>query len=577
VDAKKKKGKTSKKKVNKTKDNHDSEKKFDEDIIKEKVDDEGESTIQELDNIAVLHSYIKQDQFVLLYVHHEDSDESEEVLEEFRKTEQKLRGYAHFLLINCAKEQFQNEVTPMCQNEADSGIFPLISGFVPPSTRFNPYTKEVQQNQETPFGERKKTEKGMSKFVTSNIPNFVSSITKSKEYDTKLRSKKAINKVVLFSEKNTPPVLFKALATKFKDKIDFFFADSTKLRKKTKELKITDFPTIMVYSDVSEDGEKLAESKVITYEGKNNIEELIKFLIPYALAEPFDPKSSEKPQYQRRGKYTFVNHKNYTRGFIEDYRAQVVFFEKDFKNIQQKFETIASVLHGPTNVVFFNCDTPQSQEIAKEKFGVTKFPKLLVFSTGAEKNKETALDISVNTEEDEIVNIIEGTEIKDNLREASESVLSSLIVNNALQLNKITLVYLYEGEEDEVPLSFRSISTNPIFAENFEFIAFKDPGAMTLQQFQVPRLPVIIGGLPPPEGQEGSDAEGQGSLRTMIYQGDINDYFELLEYNLGVLQTFFPDSKSQRKTTERTAEASTNFQEVTYDNFDDICESMKGL
>jgi len=155
---------------------------------------------------------MRQDQFSLLFVHHEDNQGSVTALKEFNKSEKKLRGYANFLVIGCHNEEFQNDATPFCLNEPDSDTFPLISGFVPPTTRFNPYTKKIEENKEISFANRPKTEKAMSKFVTTNIPNFVNPIAKGKEYDSQIKSNKKINKIVLFSEKSTVPVLFKALA-----------------------------------------------------------------------------------------------------------------------------------------------------------------------------------------------------------------------------------------------------------------------------------------------------------------------------------------------------------------------------
>jgi hypothetical protein len=462
----------------------------------------------------------------------------------------------------------------LCEQEPDSGIFPLISGFTPPANRFNPYTKKVEDNTEVPYGTRKKTENVISKFVISSIPNFVSSIAKSKDYDKKIREdKKTINKVVLFSEKDNVPGMFKALATHFRDQIDFYFVNSQKLRKKIKELKISEFPAILIYHDYDESGEQLEERKVVTYSGSNEIQDLIKFLVPFSLSEKLSGKNKfegEKPISQRRGKYTFVTHKNYTKGVMEDYRTQIIFFHKQFDEIQTVFEDVAKTIHGPTNVVFFNCTDEESENVAKEKFGVKKFPRVIVFSTNSEKKPENSLEISSVVDSEDIINIVTNTEIKDNIREVSDSSISSIFLNNAIQLRKVTLIYLYRDEEDEVPLSFKSISANPLFKDKFDFIALKDPSPQTVQQFQVPKLPTIIGGIPPPEGVDATTPEGQGMVQTMIYQGSLEDYFELLEYQLGVLRLVFPPDPSEDSSQKRQAEITVEFQEVTKDNFEEI-------
>jgi hypothetical protein len=550
-----------------------------EEIVKEVIEeiDDTNSTIISLSNFAQLMFFIKQDQLSLLYVHHEDDVNAVSGLREFKKTERKLRGYAHFLILPCHDESFQTEQTPMCNKEPNSGIFPLISSFVPPTTRLNPYTKEVEDNREVPFSGGSKTERSISKFLTSNLPNFVTPITKSKEYDSLTSSSKKINKAVLFSEKSISPVLYKALASKFKDRLDFYFVDATKLGKKVKKLGIDTYPTIIVYVSVDNDGEKVEEHKTVTYKGGNEIHELYEFMNQYALVDKFDPNSVGKPQYQKRGPYTLVNHKNYTRGLMEDYRAQVVFFDKSYANVKEKFENVAEELHGPANIVFFDCSSEQAQRLVEEKFEVKKFPKIMVWSTGTVKKHSTALEISISNDAENIINLVSETEIKDKLKEVSDTMLSSIIVNNAVQLGKMTIAYLYEGDDHEVPLSYKSMSSNPIFEDKVEFLALKSPNKMTLQQFHVPKLPVLIGGVPPSSDFDRNDPESQGEVRTMLFQGDIEDYFQLLEYNLGILQTFFPNSIEEEKEVERTSEATTEFEEITSDNFDEICESKRGF
>jgi myo-inositol catabolism protein IolC len=65
----------------------------------EKMDDP-ESTLQHLENIGQLHMFMKQDIFSLLIMYHEDDPASVKALQQIKKVEKKLRGYAHFLAIN---------------------------------------------------------------------------------------------------------------------------------------------------------------------------------------------------------------------------------------------------------------------------------------------------------------------------------------------------------------------------------------------------------------------------------------------------------------------------------------------
>ena len=548
--------------------------------------------------------YAKEDKPSLMFMYHEDDEPSMQALEEFKKTESKLRGFAHFVTIGCHQEGFP-DMMPACKQEINSGVYPLISVMAPPYRRKNPYTKQLEDNKEVPYGNRPRTSKSMSKFLQSNIPNFSELISKGSDYDDKVLNSKAINKVVLFSEKldksKQPPVLYKALTNHFKDRLEFYNIDTQKLKKRVKSMNITDFPTILVHANYDSESQELDQGEnnlenlmkaasesefeviesenIVKYTGSIDILELIKFLEVLALNSKYDADVSSKPNEERRSKYTIVNHSNYTKGFINDYRTQVVFFDESFDGIKEKFDHVAEELHGPANIVFFDCKTKQSKDIAKENFNIKKFPNILVFSTGVEKDVDNSLEISPSIDADDLVSLIMETEMKDNLKDVSDSMISSVILTNALQLRKMTLVYLYEdnSRSDEIPLAFKALSMHPRFVDNVDFVAIKNPGEMTRQQFQVRKLPIIIGGLPPPEGMDASNPEGGGNIQTMVYQGDVNDFYELLSYNLGAINMFYPQSEEEQKAKEKTSVETIPFQEVTATNFDEICESRKGL
>jgi len=438
------------------------------------------------------------------------------------------------------------------------------------------------------------------KFNVKNLPKFVEIIKKSKQYESKVvRGAKKINRVVLFSqedefdtegEESSLSELYKELATQHKNLVDFFYVDPTKARKKTKELKISSYPALFVYSNYDQLGME-KENEVVAYNGEYELSQLSEFLEPFLSINKYDHKLAGLPLWRRPSKGTFVNYKNFTNlGWTadeeetnpftskNDHRAQVVFFNTDFEGVRESFEEVVDEIHGSVNVIYFDCASQEAQEFVKEKFGLSRFPRVLVYASDSEKNSESALEISAATDSEDIVGIVIETEIKDNIREVSDSVVSSLIMNNAIQMRKITLAYMYDGEEDEVPLAFRSISSAPIFKDKFEFLALKNPSQQTRQQFQVQKLPTIIGGVPPPEGVEQNTQDGQTSIQIMIYQGDLEDYYQLLDYHMSVIMSFFPqDFQNDVNDANRVPKTIVEFQELTANNFDEICESKKGL
>ena len=463
------------------------------------------------------------------------------------------------MLIGCHNEAFQNENIKIWKESKDSSIFPIISGIVPIALRFNPYTKKIENNNEVPFTSKTKDENSISKFITSKIPNFAETIRTEKEYQEKIEGGDKMNKVILFSEKKDSPTIYKALATHFRDRLQFFFIDFSQKKPKIKGLKDITPPKIIVHVGFDNEGEANEKKEIVKFEGEIKFEAISKFLDSYALNHKYDPNSSKRPFALKRSSHTIVNFRNYTKGFVEDYRAQVVFFDKSFDAVKEKFETVAKTLHGPANVIFFDCSSEESQKIAKEKFGVKSYPKLLVFASKAEKDATSSLEINLNTEVEDMVKLIKETEIKDNLRDVSDSVISSVIVTNAAQFKKVTLVYLFQGEEDEVPLSFRAVSAHPIFANNFDFIALNNPSTGTIKSFQVQKLPIVMGGLPAIGAFATDNPEAANSVRTIVYQGNIDDYFEFLEYTLGINEMVFPKPNEEVKTEHKSSSKKARF------------------
>ncbi|CEM25166.1 unnamed protein product [Vitrella brassicaformis CCMP3155] len=88
------------------------------------------------------------------------------------------------------------------------------------------------------------TKKDLAGHLTRHIPSNVVVIEPAK-MDEFLTTHIAVPKVLLFSNKQKPPVLFNALSNEFKDKLDFGFI-SQEHTELVKKFKVTTFPKLLV-------------------------------------------------------------------------------------------------------------------------------------------------------------------------------------------------------------------------------------------------------------------------------------------------------------------------------------------
>ena len=112
---------------------------------------------------------------------------------------------------------------------------------------------------------------------------------------TKIKSIEEIQKfdkegkplVVLFSNKNSNPSLFKSLGIELNDKLRFLFVDGSN-ENLNKEFKISTLPKIIVIKPIDEEEETLQE-RTIEYDGRLKKIDLISFLSKYATGN-YKPK-----------------------------------------------------------------------------------------------------------------------------------------------------------------------------------------------------------------------------------------------------------------------------------------------
>jgi len=195
---------------------------------------------------------------------------------EYEKAATNLKGIIRVGGVNCDEEK------ELC------GYFG-IKGF--PTIKLFPAEGSVNKGQptKTPMDyNNQRTAAPIVNFALGYLPSYVATLTPTTIKKFLSDSSKA--KVLLFTEKDKTPNLYKALSVDFVNRLQFGEVRKTHTQL-VKEFSVETFPTIMV---IKVDGEQ------VVYGGKMDHSSLMQFLTPFALPSTSSQKSPPPEQQQKK-------------------------------------------------------------------------------------------------------------------------------------------------------------------------------------------------------------------------------------------------------------------------------------
>lgn len=337
--------------------------------------------LTELLDFAILQFY---------YVPH--STNSKIVAEELIKVNKRIDNLAIIAAINC--EDFQPANFKHCKTtDYKKDSFPKLRLFVPPEKRFDYETRTLKKHLDMPYTEKDMKEITIFNFISQNIPN------KSQQLNsfnlTPFLNSDAMNKVILFTDKQYPGLLFRGLTNNYYDRLLF-----GTVHKSEKEIVdrfgITSFPSLMIYK-TTDRNMLMNEPEILHYTlNPNNIEKIMEFFNPHTLLEKryitskrgIPDESGE--DLARNMEFMEIDKTNYQR-FFERYahkKIMVLFHTKNKLKISVKKYLMES--HDYFLNVFINCKG--ERDFCKDTFGVEKFPSLRLY-------EENSFNSSIQEEE----------------------------------------------------------------------------------------------------------------------------------------------------------------------------------
>ena len=337
------------------------------------------------------------------YVPH--SKNSQIAGEEIFKLNKRIEHLGLIAAINC--EEFTPEDFKHCKKNEYNDAFPRIRLFVPPEKRYNYEEKKIKKHLDIPFTEKEITEKALFNFMTVNTPN------RSQKLDSysivPFLDSDSMNKIILFTNKHYPGVMFRGLTNNYYDKILFGTVHSSETDL-IKKYNITTFPTLMAYR-TQEKEYLLNEPEIEFFTGNpNNVQSLVEFMDKYQLQEKryiSHQRGIPEPDAEdlaRKFDFMEIDKANFLR-FFEKYQHKKIMVLFHTKNkLKMSVKKYLFQLHGAFLNVFLNCKG--EKDFCSSTFGVNEYPTVRLYeehtfnmnleSFGNWKNY-TEFDVSTNT------------------------------------------------------------------------------------------------------------------------------------------------------------------------------------
>lgn len=165
-------------------------------------------------------------------------------------------------------------------------------------------------------------------------------------------------------------------------------------------------------------------------------------------------------------------------------------------------------------VFYLNESAPEFQDQKKKYKLGSRLPHLRFYKNnlfGEEKN-EKSFEIFINEKLDAIIDEVhEG--IDHDVRETSEKIMMNVASSYALEEKKTVVFYIYES--GRVSIHLKALSGLSILKDDFVFISVTSPSDDMMKQFQIQKIPTIVGILPP-------TPDAPDSIPQFMYGGSIN-------------------------------------------------------
>jgi len=272
------------------------------------------------------------DSTYMLYYYSKRSNNSIIGAAQLQIIDRKLDFLAKILFIDC--EEVEIEEFPSCNTsnnkKPEFDYFPRIRLLIPNSIKFNDQ-KEIIPHNEIGFNKEFVSDKTLFEFITENIISF--SVRLNTDNFNILEKQSFFNKVILFTEKESTPLIYKGLSNYFYDRIVFSEVDKNQTNL-CEKFNVTKFPTVLVLQN----NFFRKESPIVhKYEGMIFIKDLKEFIEKFAYKEKHYMVRLEEIK-DIRNPINFLNKIDYDDFFEKNKNEKkIVYFHEDDHDYNDEF------------------------------------------------------------------------------------------------------------------------------------------------------------------------------------------------------------------------------------------------
>ena len=518
-----------------------------------------------------ISEYLKStDVTLLVFYYKTESEKAEELAESLKVVYSKLKYLVEIIKVNCDNNHM-DECTKSEDNLLDEEFYRLEI-YVPPLYKHNPYTREMNSHQKLQYAKSDISDKALYKFLTKTIISREQVIT-NENYEN-FKTKANLNKVLLFTNKKSSPLMYRGLSGYFYDRLALGIVYETE-KTLCKKLGIKKFPTIMVIQTI-EDDVIIDDPNEIFYDGKMDTENIVTFLEKYALKEKLyiTERTHQRSSDDKNLVYFNKLSADKAMDFMKKKKEKevILYFDNDVKDGKITYDDLSddikefnSETHGFFSFGYVDCTGEEKEKICKNHFKIKEFPNMVLYRPEKEikdkvsKGYELPLEISNIRRE---INILFEPNVK-----SANAVNFQIMITESVQNRKIVLLYLFDGN---INLGFSLITQKKLFSDFIDFIVMDNPPEDIKRKLQVRALPNMNIIIP---DEKKTDANGTPQTQFMVYGGKLS--FSVLDSFLkSSFQLKEPSGESKPKSKEDKKPVEINFIQTTKD-LESTCSKKK--
>ena len=518
-----------------------------------------------------ISQYLKStDVTILVFYYKTESEKAEELAQSLKVVYSKLKYLIEIIKVNCDNNHM-DECTKTEDNLLDEEFYRLEI-YVPPLYKHNPYTREMNSHQKLQYAKSDISDKALYKFLTKTIISREQVIT-NENYEN-FKTKSNLNKVLLFTNKKSSPLMYRGLSGYFYDRLALGIVYETE-KNLCKKLGIKNFPTIMVIQTI-EDDVIIDDPNEIFYDGKMDTENIVTFLEKYALKEKLyiTERTHQRSADDKNLVYFNKLSADKAMDFMKKKKEKevILYYDNNVKDGKITYDELSddikefnSETHGFFNFGYVDCTGDEKEKICKNSFKIKDFPNMVLYRPEKEikdkisKGYELPLEISNIRRE---INILFEPNVK-----SANPVNFQYMITESIQNRKIVLLYLFDGN---INLGFSLITQKKLFSDFIDFIVMDSPPEDIKRKLQVRSLPNMNIIIP---DEKKTDENGNPQTQFMVYGGKLS--FSVLD---SFLKTSFqlkePTGETKQKSKEDKKPVEISFIQTTKD-LESICSKKK--